>query len=144
MNRISGKKLIVKHFMRRTVPKRCVLGVFWTIQYVSEVNFTWRRLLFTLVTSFYGYLYFTRSKTKKSVQLLHFGDIFLNGISLDFCRNPRNVHFDLNSVFSLSYRISFADLCSLFMDRITYSKLTIIQRIEIAWCSLKNQLSRFI
>ncbi len=58
MNPIFGifrKKLILKHFMHRTVPKWCVLGVFWTAQYVSEVYFTWRRLLLTLLTSFYGY-----------------------------------------------------------------------------------------
>ncbi len=46
--------------------------------------------------------------------------MFLNGISFDFCKKPRNVHCDLNSVFSLSYKISFADLWSLFMERITY------------------------
>ncbi len=41
MNLIFGifkKKLILKHFTRRTILKRCVLGVFWTAQYVSEVN----------------------------------------------------------------------------------------------------------
>ncbi len=50
-----GRKLILKHFMHRTIPKRSVLGVFWTSQYVSEVYFTWRRLLLTLLTSFHGY-----------------------------------------------------------------------------------------
>ncbi len=49
--------------------------------------------------------------------------MFLNGISLNFCKKPRNVHFDLNSVFSLSYKISFADLRSLFMERITFINL---------------------
>ncbi len=53
--RIFGKKLVLKHFMHRTIPKRCVLGVFWTAQYVSEVYFTRRRFLLTLLTSFYGY-----------------------------------------------------------------------------------------
>ncbi len=52
---IFGKILILKHFMRRTIPKRCVLEVFWTAQYVSEVYFTWRRHLLTLSTSFYTY-----------------------------------------------------------------------------------------
>ncbi len=47
--------------------------------------------------------------------------LFLNGISLDFCKKPRNIHFDLNSVFSLSYKISLANLRSLFMERITFS-----------------------
>ncbi len=28
MNLIFGKKLILKHFMHRTIPKRCVPGVF--------------------------------------------------------------------------------------------------------------------
>ncbi len=46
--------------------------------------------------------------------------MFLNGISLNFCKKPRNVHFDLNSVFLLSYKISFADLKSLFMELITH------------------------
>ncbi len=50
---------------------------------------------------------------------LYFGDMFLNGISFYFYKKPRNVHFDLNSVFLLSYKISFADLRSLFMERIT-------------------------
>ncbi len=49
--------------------------------------------------------------------------MFLNGIALNFCKKPRNVHFDLNSVFSLSFKISFADLRSLFMERITYGKI---------------------
>ncbi len=43
-----GKKVILKHFMRRIVLKRCVLGVFWTAQYVSEVYFTWRRVPLSL------------------------------------------------------------------------------------------------
>ncbi len=54
MNLIFGEKLILKHIMHRTIPKRCILGVFWTAQYVSKVYFTLRRLL-TLLTSFYGY-----------------------------------------------------------------------------------------
>ncbi len=45
--------------------------------------------------------------------------MFLNSISLDFCKKLRNVHFDQNSVFSHSCKISFADLWSLFMERIT-------------------------
>ncbi len=122
-----GKKLILKHFMHRTIPKRYVLGVFWTAQYVSEVYFTWRRLLLTLLTSFYGYNAFRciyillNSKTKQKILFInsYFGDMFLNGISLDFCKKPKNVHFDLNSVFSLSCKISFGDLWSLFMERIT-------------------------
>ncbi len=100
-------------------------------QYVYEVYFTWRRPLLTLLTFFYGYnafgciyiLLILKNKTKISVhQLLYFGDMFLNGISLDFCKKPRNVHFDLNSVFSPSYKISFADLRSVFMERITIAK----------------------
>ncbi len=63
--------------------------------------------------------------------------MFLNGILLDFCKEPRNVHFDQNSVFSLFYKISFADLWSLFMEPITYKSLqsllasrNIIERIS--------------
>ncbi len=129
---IFGKKLILKHFMYRTIPKSCVLGVFWTIQYVSEVYFIRRSLLLTLLTSLYGYndfgciyilLTLKNKKQKFSIhQPLYFGGMFLNGtISPDFCKKPRNFHFDLNSVFSLSYKISFADLRSLFTERITYS-----------------------
>ncbi len=125
MNLILGifrKKLILKHFMQRTIPKRCVLGVFWTAQYVSEVYFTWRRLLFKLLTSFYGYNAFRciyilltlKNKQKKfPFTNSYFGDMFLNGISLNFCKIPRNVHFELKSVFSLSCKINFADLWSL-------------------------------
>ncbi len=123
MNLIFGifvKKLILKHSMHKTIPKKCVLGVFWTAQYVSEVYFTWRRLL-TLLTSFYVYNAFgciyilltpKNKKKKNSFTNLYFGVMFLNDISLDFCKKPRNVHFDLNSVFSLSYKISFVDLRS--------------------------------
>ncbi len=52
--KIFRKKLILKHFMYRTIPKRWILVVFWTAQYVYEVYFTWRRLLLSLLTSFYG------------------------------------------------------------------------------------------
>ncbi len=121
MNLIFGifkKKLILKHFMHRTISKRCVLGVFWTVQYVFEVNFTWRGFLLTFLTSFYGYhafgcIYiFTHTQKKKNSihQLLYFRDMFLNGISLNFCKKPRIIHFDLKSVFSLSCKISSADL----------------------------------
>ncbi len=82
------------------------------------------------MTFFYGYnafgciyilVTFKNNNKKNSVyQLLCFGDTFLNGISPDFCKKPRNVHFDLNSVFSLSYKISFTNLRSLFIERITY------------------------
>ncbi len=116
--------------MHKTISKRCVLGVFWTAQYVSEVYFARRRLLLTLLTSFYGYntvgyiyILLTLKNKKKTIsihQLLHFRDMFLNGISLDFYKKTRNVRFDLNSVFSLSCKISFADLWSLFMERFTY------------------------
>ncbi len=72
-----GKK-ILKHFMHRTIPKRCVLGVFRTAQYVSEVYFTWRRLFLTLLTYFYGYNAFgciyilltLKNKTKISIYQL--------------------------------------------------------------------------
>ncbi len=117
---IFGKKLISKYFMHRTIPKRSVLGVFWTAQYVSEVYFTWRRLLLTLLTSFYGYNSFgciyillTLKNKKQKIfvhQLFYFGNMFLNGTSLDFCKKPRNVHFDLNSGFSLSCKINFPDM----------------------------------
>ncbi len=68
---VFGKKLILKHFMHRTIPKKCVLGVFWTAEYVSEVYFTWRRLLLTLLISFMGvtplgvFIFYSHSKTKK-------------------------------------------------------------------------------
>ncbi len=114
--------------MYRTLPKRYVLGVFLTTRCVSDVHFTWRRVLLTPLISFYRYNAFgciyilltLKNKTKIYIyQLLYFGDMFLNGISLNFCRNPRNVHFDLNSVFiSLSCKISFANLWSLFIERI--------------------------
>ncbi len=58
--------------------------------------------------------FYSHSKTKQKKfsghQLLYFGDMFLNSISLDFCKKPRNVHFNPNSVFSLSYKIRFVDL----------------------------------
>ncbi len=90
-----GRKLIFKHFMHITIPKKCV-GVFWTAQYFSEVYFRWRKLLLTLLTSFYGcnafgriYILLTlKTKTKKIsiYQLSYFRDMFLNGIYLDFCK----------------------------------------------------------
>ncbi len=68
------------------------------------------------------FIFYSHSKMKNKKisahQLLYFGDMFLNGTSLDFCEKPRNIHFDLNSVFSLSYKISFADLRSLYMEHI--------------------------
>ncbi len=113
---VLGKKLLIlKHFMHRTISKRCVLRVFWTTKYVSEVYFTGRRCLLTLLTSFYGYnalgvfIFYSPSKTKRKKisihQILHFEDMFLHGVSLNFCKKLRNVHFDLNSVFSLSCKI---------------------------------------
>ncbi len=39
-------------------------------------------------------------------------------------KQKRNVHFDLNSVFSFSYKISFDDLRFLFMECITYTTST--------------------
>ncbi len=51
---IFGEKFILKHFTRRNIPKRCVLRVFWTAQYVSEVYFTWKRLLFPFLIFFMG------------------------------------------------------------------------------------------
>ncbi len=111
---IFGKKLILKHFMHRTIPKRCVLGVFWSAQYVSEVYFAWRRLLLTLLTYFYGYIAFgciyillTLKNKKQKIslhQLLYFGDV-LKGISLDFCEQPRNVHFDLILFFHFPVKL---------------------------------------
>ncbi len=97
----------------------------------SEVYFTWRGLPLTLLTFFYGYnafgyiciLFILKNKTISIHQLLYFGDMILNGISFDFCRKPRKVDFDLNSTFSLSYKISFADLRPLFMERIKFSKV---------------------
>ncbi len=130
------EKLILKPFMHRTISNcfKCILNC----QYVSEVYFTWRRLCLTLLTSFYGYNAFgciyilltLKNKKRISVhQLLYFRDMFLNVISLDFCKKLRNVNFDLNSVFSPSCKISFADLWSPFMERII-----IIERI------LKSQI----
>ncbi len=65
-------KINLKHFMHWTIPKRCVLGVFRTAQYISEVYFIWRKLLFTLLTS-YGYnafgciyILFTLKKKKEN------------------------------------------------------------------------------
>ncbi len=92
MNRTFWEKLILKHFMHRTIPKRCILGVFWTTQYVYEVYFTWWRVLLTRLTSFYD-------------QLLYFGDMFLNGISLDFSKKPRNIHFDLILFFHFPVKL---------------------------------------
>ncbi len=79
-------------------------------------------------TSFDGYnsfgciyilLTFKNKKKKICLPILIFWRYVLEWYSLDFCKKPRNVHFDLNSIFSLSYKISFADLRSLFMERIT-------------------------
>ncbi len=109
--RIFGNKLILKHFMDRTIPKMRFPGVSWTAQYVSKVYFTWRRLLLTLLTSFYGYnafgciyilLTLKNKKQKISLhQLLYFRDMFLNGISFDFCKK---VHFDLILFFHFPVR----------------------------------------
>ncbi len=72
----------------------------------------------------YGCIYILLTfKNKKRIfsihQLSYFGDMFLNGISLNFCKKPRNVGFYLNSVFSLSYKIGLDDLRFIFMERIT-------------------------
>ncbi len=74
-----------------------------------------------------------KNKNKKiSVhQLLYFRDMFLNGICLNFCKKARNVHFDLNSVFSFFCKISFADLWSLFMEHITFFYLLIFTDKEL-------------
>ncbi len=118
MNLIFGtfrKKLILKHFMRRIIPKMCVLGVFWTAQYVSEVYFTWRRLLTTLLTSFYGYnafgcicilLTFKKQNKKISVhQLLYFGICSWMVFLLISAKNQETL-----IIFSIFYKISFAGL----------------------------------
>ncbi len=117
--------------MHKTIPKRCVLGVFWTAQYVSEIYFTRRRLLPTLWHLFYGYNAFgcicillTFKNKIRTVSVCH--SYILRICSwivflLISAKKTRNVHFDLNFIFSLSYKISFADLRSLFMERITYS-----------------------
>ncbi len=73
-----------------------------------------------------GVFYFThtqKQKIKLHSPTLIFWGLFLNGISLNFYRKPRNVHFDLTSVFSLSCKISLADLWSLFMECITFGTL---------------------
>ncbi len=74
---------------------------FWGLFYMKNAP------SYTL-TSFYGYNAFgSHSKTKKvSIrQLLYFGDMFLKGISLDFCKNPRTVHFDLNCFFRFPLKL---------------------------------------
>ncbi len=125
---IFGKKLILKHFTHRSIPKRCVLGVFWTEQYVYEIYFTWRRLLLTLLTSFYGcnafgWIYILlspKNKRKFRSPTPVFWDYVLQKYFSWFLQKTRNVHFDLNFIFSISYKISFTDLSSLFMERITF------------------------
>ncbi len=137
---IFGKQLIVKLFMHRTLPKRCVLLVFWTAQYISEVYFTWGRLLLTLWHLFMGitplgvFLFYSHSKTKQKKCL------FTNSSILEICswmvfllicaKKPRNGDFDVNFIFSLSYKISFADLTSLLMECITYTITRFIVRLR--------------
>ncbi len=104
--------------------------------------------LFTSIMPFGVFIFYWHSQKKKSIhQLLYFGDMFLNGISLDLCKKPRNIHFDLNSVFSLSYKISFVDLSSLFMERITNLLSSIIYQPagecsvwlgKLRWSSIVN------
>ncbi len=68
---------------------------------------------FTLLTSFYGYnafgciyIWLTLKNKKISLyQLLYFRDMFLNGISLNFCKKPRNVHFDLILFFHFPVKL---------------------------------------
>ncbi len=89
--KINFKTFYVKNYSQK-VCSRSILNDqvrFW-------VCFTWRRLLLTLLTSFcrynaFGCIYILltlKNKKKKSVhQLLYFGDMFLDGIYLDFCKN---------------------------------------------------------
>ncbi len=111
---IFGKKLILKHLMHRTNSKKvCSRSVlnrpirFWGLLH--------RKLLLTPLTSFYGYnafgciyilLTLKNKKQKISLhQLLHFGDMFSNGIFLDFCKKPRTVHFDLILFFHFPVKL---------------------------------------
>ncbi len=66
--------------------------------------------------------------------------MFLNYISLDFCKKPREVPFDLNFVFSLSCKISFADLWSLFTELITNIIFIFFEALDVR--SLRHFLER--
>ncbi len=88
----------------------------------EEGSFLHFRHLFMGITPLDVFIFYSHSKIKIKNpvhQLLFFGDMFLSSICLDFCKKPRNVYFDLDSVFSLSYKISFADLRPLLMEHIT-------------------------
>ncbi len=78
---IFGKKLILKHFIHRTIPKRCVLGVFWTAQYVYEVNFTYRRLFTPLKYGYnaFGCVFIFNSHSKQK-QKFPFTNSYILGI----------------------------------------------------------------
>ncbi len=61
---IFKRKCILKHYMRRNISSRSVIGVLYAVQHVSEVYFTWRRLLITVLIFFYAF--------NASVNFLHF------------------------------------------------------------------------
>ncbi len=67
----------------------------------------------------FGCTFFALKKKIFRSPTLTFWDMLLNSISLSFCKKPRIVDFDMNSVFSLSYKIiSFVNLRYIFMERI--------------------------
>ncbi len=117
-DKINFETFYVQNYSQK-VCSRSILNhktPFWGLFYTKKALFLHLCHLFMGITSSGVFIFYLHSTTKTKIsihQLLYFGDMFLNGISLDGCKKPRNGHFDLNSVFSLSYKISFADLRSL-------------------------------
>ncbi len=118
--RIFGEKFILKHYMHRNIPKRRVLKVLWTAPYESEVYFTWRRLLLTLLIYFHAYkasvnfLYFTHTlKLKKilfTVHILIFWGYVLKWCFSHFCKKTKIANFEINFAFLFSCKIRLAGL----------------------------------
>ncbi len=81
---IFGKKLILKHFMNRTISKRCVLGSilnrltrFWGLFYMKKAPF-YIFVIFLWVQLLRMYLYFTR--TQKQIKKFLFTNSYIFGI----------------------------------------------------------------
>ncbi len=117
------------------------------IIYSQRVYFTWRRFLLILLTSFYGYNTFrciyTNSHSKTKIKF-PFTNSNILGYVLEwyFSRFPQKTKkhsFWPESVFSLSYKISFADLWPLFMERIVnMSHLRMQSRARWNSCSARS------
>ncbi len=69
----------------------------------EESSFLHFWYFFTGITPLGVFIFYSHSRTVNKkfpfTNSLYFRDMLLNGISLDSCKKPRNVHFNLNTFF---------------------------------------------